>query len=283
MDAAQLIVIVQEYEELYNLRNPQYSNQQRRDSIWEEIGRRMNHPSAACKAKWTRIRDNHRKALNLRKTKSGQAASKMKPPKFHMELQFLTPYITDEEERITNFSSTNLEENTDLVNDEIGIFKFESNEASNPFPSTSSYLAQSDSSKQRSNNSTPTSQSVASSFSNRSASNRKKRMSRNLASQSTTATVLQKYLTSKADKQNQPPIDTLTEFFTNMARTVKCFPIEDQIRIKGQLFQMVHSVEMRLAKESLVANSSSSRTTPISVQHNPAETGFTDSPSDDHH
>ncbi|KAK9882711.1 hypothetical protein WA026_022762 [Henosepilachna vigintioctopunctata] len=45
MDAAQLIVIVQEYEELYNLRNHQYSNQQRRDNIWEEIGRRMNHPN----------------------------------------------------------------------------------------------------------------------------------------------------------------------------------------------------------------------------------------------
>jgi hypothetical protein len=43
MDSGQLIVIVQEYEELYNLRHPDYSNQQRRDNIWEEIGRRMNH------------------------------------------------------------------------------------------------------------------------------------------------------------------------------------------------------------------------------------------------
>jgi hypothetical protein len=31
MDSAQLIVIVQEYEELYNLGHPDYSNQQRRD------------------------------------------------------------------------------------------------------------------------------------------------------------------------------------------------------------------------------------------------------------
>lgn len=39
------------------------------------------------------------KALNLRKTKSGQAADKLKPPKYHRELSFLTPYMSDEEAR----------------------------------------------------------------------------------------------------------------------------------------------------------------------------------------
>lgn len=42
MDVARLITIVQEYEELYNLKHPNYSNQQRRDNIWEEIGNRLN-------------------------------------------------------------------------------------------------------------------------------------------------------------------------------------------------------------------------------------------------
>jgi hypothetical protein len=42
VDSAQLIGIVQEYEELYNLRHSDYSNQQRRDNVWEETGRRMN-------------------------------------------------------------------------------------------------------------------------------------------------------------------------------------------------------------------------------------------------
>lgn len=42
MDIARLIAIVQEYEELYNLNHPHYLNQQRRDNIWEEIGKRLN-------------------------------------------------------------------------------------------------------------------------------------------------------------------------------------------------------------------------------------------------
>lgn len=42
MYIAWLITIVQEYEELYNLKHPNYSNQQRRDNIWEEIGNRLN-------------------------------------------------------------------------------------------------------------------------------------------------------------------------------------------------------------------------------------------------
>lgn len=59
---------------------------------------------SACRIQWTRIRDNHRKAMNLRKTKSGQASSKMKPPKYHLELQFLTPYLNDSEHRMSNIA-----------------------------------------------------------------------------------------------------------------------------------------------------------------------------------
>ncbi|VEN59338.1 unnamed protein product [Callosobruchus maculatus] len=69
---------------------------------------------SVCKERWTRIRDNHRKALNLRKTKSGQAASKLKPPKFVQELSFLTQYLNDGEERRSSLSSSN----SVIVNDD---------------------------------------------------------------------------------------------------------------------------------------------------------------------
>lgn len=45
MDGEVLITLVQNYEELYNLKHSQYSNQQRRDNIWEEIGNIMKLPS----------------------------------------------------------------------------------------------------------------------------------------------------------------------------------------------------------------------------------------------
>lgn len=44
MDEELLITLVQNYEELYNLKHSQYSNLQRRDNIWEEIGDAMKFP-----------------------------------------------------------------------------------------------------------------------------------------------------------------------------------------------------------------------------------------------
>lgn len=38
MSDSNLIELVRSYEELYNLQHQYYSNQQRRDNIWEEIG-----------------------------------------------------------------------------------------------------------------------------------------------------------------------------------------------------------------------------------------------------
>jgi hypothetical protein len=43
MDEGQLIMLVQQYEELYNFRNPNY-NRQRRENIWEETGQLMKQP-----------------------------------------------------------------------------------------------------------------------------------------------------------------------------------------------------------------------------------------------
>lgn len=45
MDISKLIIIVQEYEELYNVGHPEYSNILRRDNIWDEIGMKINQPS----------------------------------------------------------------------------------------------------------------------------------------------------------------------------------------------------------------------------------------------
>jgi hypothetical protein len=44
MDGGKLILFVQQYEELYNFKNHNYSNVQRREIIWEEIGQLMKQP-----------------------------------------------------------------------------------------------------------------------------------------------------------------------------------------------------------------------------------------------
>jgi hypothetical protein len=44
MDDGTLITLVQNYEEIYSLKHREYCNQQRRDNIWEEIGKIMKQP-----------------------------------------------------------------------------------------------------------------------------------------------------------------------------------------------------------------------------------------------
>lgn len=44
MDDGLLITLVQQYDELYNLKNKDYNNQQRRQNIWEEIGEILKQP-----------------------------------------------------------------------------------------------------------------------------------------------------------------------------------------------------------------------------------------------
>ncbi|CAG4951261.1 unnamed protein product [Parnassius apollo] len=237
MDAAQLIAVVQEYEELYNLRHLFYSNQQRRDNIWEEVGRRLNKSGNACKERWTRIRDKYRKALNLRKTKSGQAASKIKAPKFSQKLSFLTPYLNDEEERRSNLSPRSANNNEETQLESLNELGYPDNNVSSDVQSEQSM------------------QSLGSSRIIR----KKSIFATSQASQDpTAASVLQDYL-STAETRNQS--DPLLDFFINMAKTLKTFPLQDQVNIRAQLFKMVNNVEMRLA------------TTPIDRVSDPSTSG----------
>lgn len=165
----------------------------------------------------------------------------MKPPKFHRELQFLTPYLHDDEDRMTNltpsipYASSNLED--------------EENETDPEHPTTTFQIppcSPATSDTQRSSSANTHSNTYG----------RRKRNSRNSTPQPTAASVLDKYLKSKEMKPTtNPPTDPLIEFFINMARTVKTFPLQDQIHLKGQLFEMVNSVEMRLAQEMDSSNS----------------------------
>lgn len=176
--------------------------------------------------------------MNLRKTKSGQAASKLKPPKFSQELSFLVPYLNDEEERRSNLSPRNDNNNDETQLDALS----DSSNLDNNILSDS-----------------PSPLSIQSATSTRTVG-RKSSFAASQASQGpTAANVLQEYLTKTEQHRNQS--DPLLHFFISMAKTVKTFPLQDQIHIKAQLFQMVNSVEMRLA------------TTPINPDSNAMEYG----------
>ncbi|KAE9525636.1 hypothetical protein AGLY_014163 [Aphis glycines] len=186
--------------------------------------------SNACKERWTRTRDNHRKALNLRKTKSGQAASKLKPPKYYKEFTFLTPYLNDEEEKLSNLSPP-IGDDSNGDEEELEI---------------SRNLNNLDSDTVNESSDTQESQPTSSLLSSRTVGRKSKFVT---PQQPTAANVLQEYL-SKKEQLNSIQSDPMVEFFINMAKTVKTFPIRDQVHIKAQLFQMVNNVEMSIALTS---------------------------------
>lgn len=58
-----------------------------------------------CKTKWKSLRESFRKAMNARKTKSGQSAKKIKPWRLESQMEFVKPYIVSgNEEQISNIA-----------------------------------------------------------------------------------------------------------------------------------------------------------------------------------
>ncbi|GLV33363.1 hypothetical protein CBL_21465, partial [Carabus blaptoides fortunei] len=176
-----------------------------------------------CRERWIRLRDNHRKALHLRKTRSGQAASKLKPPNFDKELSFLVGYLFDEETRHSNISSpTTISNDNDSEAEDRANFDEEHHNDIR----LSETFSDGVSAPSSSGASTPI-------F-------KKRRIgSRCVSEEPSAAAVLKDFLKSRENtnknKQCGQQIaadDHLTNFFITMAQTVKTFPLHDQIEIK---------------------------------------------------
>ncbi|XP_047035023.1 hyphally regulated cell wall protein 1-like [Helicoverpa zea] len=88
-----LITLVQAYDYLYNMSSKHYMNTQMKNNAWRIIGTEMNKTGEECQKIWSNIRNNFRKALNNRKTKSGDPYTKRRPIKFEKELEFLKKFI----------------------------------------------------------------------------------------------------------------------------------------------------------------------------------------------
>lgn len=187
------------------------------------------------------MRDNHRKALQRRKTKSGQAASNKKPPKYEKELQFLIPYITDEDNRESNFTpSESATVNLDDDNED------ELPDIDEPLsPERPQIASQASSLMNRPHSSSSTS---TSSIHRNAPYVNKKRNRSGVPTERTAATVLDDYLNNKrGSAQVEVAEDPLTSFFMTMSKTVKGFPIRDQIYVKQAIFNIITEKEIDIA------------------------------------
>ncbi|CAH1968682.1 unnamed protein product [Acanthoscelides obtectus] len=92
-----LILLVGEYSELYDMANKNYSNQNRMDIVWLEIGNKINEQAEVCKQRWNTLRDAFQRAARNSLTKSGQAAKSNKKWKYWDAMAFLQPHIKGRE------------------------------------------------------------------------------------------------------------------------------------------------------------------------------------------
>jgi len=167
----------------------------------------------SCNRRWTNIRDQFKKSLNRRKTKSGQAAnSNVKKYKYEEVLQFLMPHI---HERSTNSSIEQPSENdSDMLNSQVWYLL------------TTRRMKKSNASNRNADIHQP----------------ENPRKTRNIVLPETTSSALMKYIIENNKKQNdyKHPIDA---FLAILASTLKNLPPYYQHLPKGQIFSVVQELE----------------------------------------
>lgn len=173
-----------------------------------------------CKEAWRKLRDNYRRAKQLRRTKSGQGAKNIKPIKFEKELAFLNPHLQQPPDlQITNLSMPSSEDEDTNVQNSESVSERATPDSANSVPS---YLP--------------------------SISKRKREPRREYVSQSP----MQEYLKFKREQQlaQKSTVHPLDLFFSSIAATVKTFPVASQVAIKQQIFQLVTDTEARLVNST---------------------------------
>ncbi|XP_003396199.1 uncharacterized protein LOC126915783 [Bombus affinis] len=117
MHNEKLIELVRYYSFLYNQEDKSYSDNDKKDAAWKEIGKMLNEPAKHCKKQWNSLRDSFRRSLRKRKdTKSGQAANKIRKWRYEDEMSFLIPYMK-ERETITSVQVHVSDESNDELDD----------------------------------------------------------------------------------------------------------------------------------------------------------------------
>ncbi|XP_039287151.1 uncharacterized protein LOC111047334 isoform X2 [Nilaparvata lugens] len=194
-----LIECVRKYEFLYNLQHPKYMDVTKKDVAWKDIEDQMKQPGPACKQRWQNLRDSYRRALNKRKVKTGQAATKIKKWKYEDEMSFVAPFFA-EKKTLDSVDITSDEDNGD--HDDHTVVDHTSETETNAIIETASDDVATDA------------QTVESSVQN---SKPVKRRFKNRTPQSASAVLMAKLLDSQNSLVPQKEPDELDRFFLNIS------------------------------------------------------------------
>ncbi|CAL8249945.1 unnamed protein product [Arctogadus glacialis] len=95
----QLVVLVSEHVELYDMTNKLYHNIYHKESIWRTIGGILGHKWEDCRDKWKYLRGKYGKERKeMKERRSGSEGGHKHSWKYVNILSFLEPYV---QERLT--------------------------------------------------------------------------------------------------------------------------------------------------------------------------------------
>ncbi|KAL1506083.1 hypothetical protein ABEB36_005513 [Hypothenemus hampei] len=95
-----LIDLIAANPSIWNFTDVGYKNQNKKDSVWDDIGKIMNRNALSCKARWKNIRDYYRKQRKQRKTYFFKRIS------YFNQLKFLDS-LAEPEDPLSNSHATN--------------------------------------------------------------------------------------------------------------------------------------------------------------------------------
>ncbi|KAK5640218.1 hypothetical protein RI129_011029 [Pyrocoelia pectoralis] len=233
MNDEKLIILVQNYECLFNLAHKDYSDNNIKWKIWKTIGEELGVPANDCKQRWFSLRDQFRRVLKTKKTVSGQAAMKKKKWKYADELSFLMPYF-QERETISNISPENESDKVTTVEDNDN-----ENEREVSWEQGSSTALENEELSQLSQ-----SQNRVTPFKPPSVLKPKKAKVSHSQPAESPSTALMKYIISK----NEQPTSTnaVDAFLAGIGETIKTFPPVYQNMAKSKIFNIVSEIELQL-------------------------------------
>ncbi|KAL2737670.1 transcription factor Adf-1-like [Vespula squamosa] len=258
-----LIESVREYPFLYDVSDPGYHDNRKKDNAWQRISEKFNSSTVffngiwdsifqirliisrhaiICRKRWIALRDSFRKVYKKRRNMSGEAAKQKRPWKYENIISFIIPHI-GERNQITNLTF-NFEESNDSVSQTVSLDDSDINISD---IKKEMEIAPQIGLQQSNDQSQQTTLNKRKSLSNVTVRTPIEKDNDKGNAHLSIAQTLQDNFESKKNNSNEYGVQTdpLTAFFKAMEETVRTFSLPIQIEIKGKIAGLVNEYELK--------------------------------------
>ncbi|XP_035740651.1 uncharacterized protein LOC118449783 [Vespa mandarinia] len=235
-----LIESVREYPFLYDVSDPGYHDNRKKDNAWQRISEKFDSSTAIiCRKRWIALRDSFRKVYKKRRNMSGEAAKLKRPWKYENIISFIIPHI-GERNQVSNLT-LNFEESNDSISQTISLEDSDINvgDIKKEMEIAPQGVQQSNDQSQQTIINKRKSLSKVTSRTPIEKDNDKD------ANHSSIGQMPQDNFESKKNNEFVAQTDPLTAFFKAMEETVRTFSLPIQIEIKGKIAGLVNEYELK--------------------------------------